>query len=190
MKRYQKITFIVWLLLIATTIGLFFFRPDLLDPDKMSSYLRNNNSEVMAYYIAICVLRCVTLIPATPFILLGIVLFPDNPDFVMVVCLSTVMLAALIHYKLSRYLGFDAYLERKFKKQMNSLERGMQKRGILYIFLWTIAPFMPSDLAYYMAGVSRMHFGKFFFTVFVGASFILAIYIYLGQGLFEWVSGL
>jgi uncharacterized membrane protein YdjX (TVP38/TMEM64 family) len=189
-KLYQKIGIAVWGGLILCTILLFVMRPDLLDGNNLKEYISQNSSELKVYFATICTLRCLTLIPATPFIVAGVLLFPDDLDFVFIVVMTTILIAATIHFKLSRVLGFDDYLNRKFSSRMEKLKTGMQKRGFLYILLWTMAPFLPSDLAYYLAGISGMKFQKFILAVLLGGVTLSGVYIYMGKNFFEWMLGM
>ncbi len=190
MKLYQKIGIAVWGTLILGTIMLFVIRPDLLNGANLKEYISDNSSELKIYYATICTLRCLTLIPATPFIVAGVLLFPDDLNFVFLVVMTTILLAATIHFKLSRVLGFDDYLNRKFASRMDQLTSGMQKRGFLYILLWTMAPFLPSDLAYYLAGISGMKYWTFISAVLLGGVALSGVYIYMGKNFFEWMLGM
>ncbi len=190
MKLYQKIGFAIWGGLILCTILLFIMRPDLLDGANLKEYISQNSSEIKVYYAVICTLRCLTLIPATPFIVAGVLLFPDDLNFVFLVVMTTILLAATIHFKLSRVLGFDEYLNRKFSSKMDKLKQGMEKRGFVYILLWTMAPFLPSDLAYYLAGISGMKYWNFILAVLLGGVVISGVYIYMGKNFFEWMLGM
>ena len=190
MKLHKKITFIVWVGLILATVLLFVLKPELLQGENLKEFISANNSQLMLYYVIFSILRCFTLIPATPFIISGVLLFPNNLHFVMVVVLVSIILAATIHFKLSKYLGFDNYLEKKFASKMEKLKTGMQKRGFIYILLWTMAPFLPSDVSYYVAGISGMRYSAFISAVFLGGVALSGVYIYMGKGLFEWMFGL
>ena len=189
MTIYKKITLAVWVLLLLLVISLFVFSPEILEGKNLKIRIQNNNAQLEIVYAILCVIRAFTLIPATPFVITGVLLFPENPDFVLIVSLLTILLAASVHFYLSKYLHFDIYLNKKFKKSMKKLDKNMKKRGILFVFLWTIAPFLPSDPVYYLAGISGMQFIKFILTVFAGACLLLTVYIYLGKNLFEWLFG-
>ena len=180
----------VWVGLILATVLLFALKPELLDGENLKEFIFINSSQLMLYYVIFSLLRCFTLIPATPFIISGVLLFPNNLHFVMIVVLVSILLAATIHFKLSRYLGFDNYLQKKFAYKMEKLKTGMCKRGFIYILLWTIAPFLPSDVIYYVAGISGMRFSTFISAVFLGGVVLSGVYIYMGKGLFECMFGI
>src|SRR5690606_22356217 len=94
---------------------------------------------------------------------------------------------ATVHFYFSRVLEFDKLLERKFAGKMERFKNGMKKRGFLYVYLWTIAPFLPSDPIYYIAGISGMNYWRFISAVFLGGCLLIMIYVYVGKDFFEWV---
>jgi len=156
-----------------------------MDGDNLKLFIKANANGLKTFYVSICMLRCLTLIPATPFIVSGILLFPQEPAFVLIVSMISVLGAATVHFYFSRYLEFDNILEKRFGKYFLKAREQMKKNGILYTFLWTIMPFLPSDVMYYIAGVSGMKFLQFLCAVGVGAFIILWVYIYLGAEFIE-----
>lgn len=185
MKLSQKIAIILWSSLIVVTLGLILSRPDLLQGDNLKAFIEKNADSLKAFYFGICLLRCFTLIPATPFILSGVLLFPHDLDFVLLVCMVSALIAATIHFYFSRFLEFDRLLEKRFGKYFLKAKNAMTKNGMLYVFLWSIAPIAPSEVIYYIAGLSGMKFAKFFLAVFLGEAVILWVYIYVGHEFFQ-----
>lgn len=185
MKLSQKIAVVLWASLFALTLGLILSRPDLLDADNLKAFIEANADSLKLFYFGACFIRCFTLIPATPFIISGVLLFPDNLGYVLLVCMTTAMIAAVIHFYFSKYLELDKLLEKRFGKYFEKAKNAMRKNGFLYVFLWSIAPFAPSEVIYYIAGLVGMKFSKFILSVFLGEAVILWVYIYVGHEFFQ-----
>lgn len=185
MSISQKIALSLWIGLILATIVFFVARPDLLDGENMKTFIQNNGSSLKSFFAILCFIRCFTLIPATPFIVSGILLFPDDLWYVFRVCMITVLFAATLHFYFSHLLGFDKILTKKFSKSFEKAKTFMQKNGALYTFLWSIAPFLPSELIYYVAGLSNMRYTHFIGAIILGEFVILYAYIFLGGEMFQ-----
>ena len=190
MNLRQIITLSLWMVLIVGGILVFVFNPNLFTGTEMKRFIAANALEMQSFYTFVCVLRCLTIIPATPFIAVGVLLFPENLDFVMAVSTVTVLIAATVHFFFSRMLEFDKLLERKFANKMERFRKGMKKRGFLYVYLWTMAPFLPSDPIYYIAGISGMKYWRFISAVFLGGCVIIVLYVYMGKDFFDWVHNI
>src|SRR5690606_23966400 len=127
----KKIALALWTILIVGGILVFALNPQLLQGSEMKNFIAENAVEMKSFYLLVCLLRCLTLIPATPFIAAGVLLFPDDLDYVMAVSTITVLIAATVHFYFSRVLEFDKLLERKFAGKMERFKNGMKKRGFL-----------------------------------------------------------
>ena len=73
-------------------------------------------------------------------------------------------------------LGGKELLEKKYKKQLNSLKKAFDKYGsFIWIIIFTITPF-PTDVVGIFSGIIKYNFRKYFLAMFIG-KFILYLLI-------------
>ncbi|NBS92050.1 hypothetical protein EBS67_18950, partial [bacterium] len=66
-------------------------------------------------------LRGFTLIPSTPFVIAGVLLFPENKIIVLLISLGGILFSATLLYYLSEFLGFDSYFEKIAPERVNRI---------------------------------------------------------------------
>lgn len=181
LKRGDQIKYIVysvWVLLVSVSLYFYFFAPDVIE-DKIYSLF--GSSILLGYFVyllASC-LRGFTLIPITYFIVLGILLLPPLPLYIMTM-IGAIVSSACVYY-FSEYLNFDQYFEDKHPKQIHQIKNFLVKNELPIVIGWSFAPFLPTDLICYVCGAMEIDIKKFLFGVFVGEGISCAIYIFLGK---------
>ena len=178
MPRIRVIAFVVWALVVLLLSGLYFVRPELLDPARVVDVLRGSGQPVLLAYVVLSIVRAFTLIPSTVLIVVGMLLFPDRPWFVMASSLGGVVLSALLIYHFFEFLGLGALFERKHAHRVRWLERQMSRKGFWIVVGWSAFPFVPTDLICYVAGTLRMDTGKFAAGVALGELPLVAFYVW------------
>ncbi len=180
-----------WISLILFSVGLYFLRPQLFTSEKLASFFHNFEGYILVIYIFICMFRGFTLIPSTPFVIAGTILFPDKPVAIFIISLVGILSSSSIIYYFSGYFSFDKYFEKKFPGKIKAIETKLNKKsGFFFISLWYFIPASPSDLIGYVAGTVKMNFKKFISAVFVGSVPFLAMYVFFGSGLVKLISEL
>jgi uncharacterized membrane protein YdjX (TVP38/TMEM64 family) len=119
------------------------------------------------------------LIPSTPLVLAGILVFPPLPLFL--VNQLAVYTSSAIVYLMSRQVRFDHFFHERYPKQVERLTRLLHKRELLVISLWGFAPFVPTDMIVYVCSVLRIRLWKTLLGVSIGEGVICAIYIFGGS---------
>ena len=84
MPRIRLIALVFWLALAAVLSVLYALRPELLEPERIVATLRGSGQSVLLGYVLLSMVRAFTLVPSTVFIIVGTLLFPDRPWFVMI----------------------------------------------------------------------------------------------------------
>ena len=65
----------------------------------------------------------------------------------------------------------------------------LSKYELPVIVVWSMAPFLPTDVICYLAGTARVNVGKFVLGVLVGEGIICAVYIFGASVLFHAIVG-
>ena len=184
MSRIRRIALGVWVALMLTLTAFYVVSPELLRPETLVEALRRSGQPVLAVYVLLCVVRAFTLIPSTVLIIVGALLFPDRPWFVMVSSLGGVVASAALVYFFFDFLGIGELFERRHAQRVRWLETQMNARGFWLVLAWSAFPFVPTDVICYVAGTLRMHFGKFTAGVALGELPVVGFYVLVGGMLF------
>jgi len=176
-----------WLVIIGTSLSLYFLRPDLFAPENLRQLFATNLVLGLIGYFAISTLRGFTLIPSTPIVFTGILLFPPIPLFL--VNLLAVFTSSFIVYHMARIVRFDHFFHSRYPSQIETLTRLLQKKELPVISAWSFAPMVPTDMIVYVCSVLRISIFKTLFGTALGEGVICAIYIFGGATLVNQAIG-
>tara|TARA_R100001377_G_scaffold84112_2_gene66961 strand:+ start:173 stop:763 length:591 start_codon:yes stop_codon:yes gene_type:complete len=169
----------LWLGLIATCLGFYTMRPDLFEPANIRSFFSDNLFSGLVVYFVISTVRGVTLIPSTPLVLAGILVFPPLPLFL--VNQMAVYSSSAVLYYMTRSMRFDNFFFTHYPEQVERLITLLRKRELPVISLWGFAPFIPTDMIVCICSVLRISVWKTLMGVSIGEGIICAIYIFGGS---------
>lgn len=171
----RKLAFCLWLLLIIMGITTYLFFPEKI-------YLPFIRDLAEEYYLALGVyflllsFRGLTMIPSTPLLFAGILLF--DPVQLFIVNMAGIMISSTIIYYFSRYLGFAAYFEANYGKYVKKIKLGLEDKELPIIIGWSFFPLVPTDLVVHIGSVLEIHIFKCLLGVFVGEALLNALYIF------------
>ncbi len=185
MPRVRVIALVFWVLLVVTLSAVYALRPELLTPRHVVEVLRQSGQPVLVWYGILNVVRGFTLIPSTVLILVGMLLFPDRPGFVMVTSLVGIVASAALIYYFFEFLGVTQLFERRHAARIRWLEDQMRRKGFWVVVAWSAFPFVPTDVICYVAGTLRMNIVAFLSGVALGELPVVAFYVLLGGFLFR-----
>jgi len=169
----------VWLALIASSLSLFFFMPELFEPQSIRQFFTDNLFSGLLVYFIISTVRGFTLIPLTPIVLAGVLVFPPWPLFL--VNQAGVYTSSAILYYMTRYMRFDNFFFTHYPQQVEKLILLLRKRELQVISLWGFAPFIPTDMIICICSVLRISVFKTLLGVSIGEGIICAVYIFGGS---------
>ncbi|MEX1056138.1 MAG: VTT domain-containing protein, partial [Natronospirillum sp.] len=129
-------------------------------------------------YFVISTLRGFTLIPSTPIVLAGVLVFPPVPLFL--VNQAAVYTSSAIVYFMARQFRFDHYFHEHYPDQVKRLTALLQRRELVVISAWGFMPVVPSDMIVYVCSVLRIRLWKTLLGVSIGEGIICALYIFGG----------
>jgi len=182
----KKVIYGLWITLILTVIVIAIVQPSFYEPSNLIRFIESFQAEVLLVYILFTLLRGIVLMPSTPFVLAGAILFPENLMMVFIISLCGVMLTAAALYYFSDFLGFSEKLEKKYPKQLDNWHRRLNSpKATLLVIAWSFFPFVPTDLICYVAGIVKMPFKYMMAGVFIGEAILIYFYVFLGSSIFE-----
>lgn len=185
MTTARRIACGFWLAVSLALGALYVQRPELIEPANLVGALRQSGPFVLLAYIALSVLRPVTLVPSTALILAGTLLFPERYGLVFVVSLASIVASAALIYYFFDFLGLAELFERRHAARVRWLEEQVRARGFWIVAGWSAFPFVPTDVICYVAGSLRMPVGKYLLGVTLGEIPIVAFYVAGGTWLFS-----
>lgn len=178
----------MWIAIVLTIIGILIVNPSFFSVNNLVGFIQKFETQLMVVYIIISSLRGLFLIPSTPFVLAGVILFPSNPIFVISVSMGGILLTTIMLYYFSDILGFSKTLNKKFPNKMKIWETRLRsKHAIWIVLLWSFFPLVPTDLICYIAGIVKMPLKYLLIGVGVGELILVTCYVYLGAGIIEWI---
>lgn len=178
----------LWVGLILLSLSLYVFQPEYFDPRNIQKYFSTRLSEGLALYFILSTLRGFTLIPSTPLVLAGMLVFPPWPLF-LVNQLAVYTSSAIVYY-MARYVRFDRFFHARYEPQIRRLTNLLHRKEMPVIALWGFAPMVPSDLIVYVCSVLRIHVVKTLVGISIGEGAICALYIFGGSYSLEAIRNL
>lgn len=179
----KKILRLIWIALVLSGLVLFFLYPDLFTKESITSFVKSNSSSIIITYAVICLVRGIFLLPSTPFVFAGILLFPDSLWVVFWISMVGILVTAMYLYSASRFLEFDKLFGEKHSKKTEKIIEKLNKHGFWIVLGWSFFPFVPTDLICYLAGSIRMNFWKYIAAVFIGEAILVGFYVFWGVNL-------
>jgi uncharacterized membrane protein YdjX (TVP38/TMEM64 family) len=173
---------VIWVGVIVVGLSAYIIHPDAFTPESIALFLSRFQGEIWAVYVLISTLRGFTLLPSTPLVIAGTILFPAQPLAVLAVSLLGILLSSSLIYFFSDKLGFRYFFEKQGASKLDRIKSRLECRtGVAFVALWAFFPLVPTDLVCYAAGIVRMHFAKFITAIFAGELLLCSIYVFLGN---------
>ena len=180
--RFRLIAICVWAAAIVTALGFYLSDPEKFGPHQIAARLREFENAALGIYLVVSIVRGLTLLPSTPLVLAGVLLFPDQPWIVLMISLLGIVASSGMIYWLSEVLGIAGYFEHKKPHQVAKIRSRLEHpAGLLFVVLWAFFPLVPTDAVCYVAGSIRMNFPRFIAAIFVGELILCSIYVFGGS---------
>ena len=178
-KIIRLITLGVWAAVILSAVIFYFSRPDEFTAVNIAAFIRSFEGEILLVYLALSALRGFTLMPSTPFVLAGTLLFPNDPWLVLSIAIIGILISSSLIYFCSDVLGFTRYFESKKPSAVARIRRRLEHPfGMTFVALWAFFPLVPTDAVCYVAGSTRVNFLRFISAVLSGELVLCSIYVF------------
>jgi len=172
----KRIVLAIWIFAVAVLLSVYYGIPDLLDFSQLGTIAENYYLLALLVYFMILSIRGLTLLPSTPVLIAGILIF--NPYHVFIVNIAGFLVSATLVYRYSGYLGIGDYFEKKFPTEIARIQKLFQRREIPVIAGWSVCPFTHTDLIIYVSASLNIRLKKCLTGVLIGESLINAFYIF------------
>lgn len=180
-KIIRYVCLAAWLSFIVGGISFYLISPSSFTAENIAVFLTRFHGPIWILYLLLSVMRGFTLLPSTPLVLAGTMLYPQQPFLVLAISLIGIVISSSMIYWFSDLLGFDEYFESKKPHHVGRIRTKLEHPlGLGFVSLWAFFPLVPTDAVCYVAGSIRMHFAKFITAVFIGELILCSIYVFAG----------
>ncbi len=177
----RRVILVVWILVVLTGVGSYILFPRSFSAENIAAFLERFGSLIWVIYLVFSILRGFTLLPSTPLVIAGTILFPQQPFAVLVTSMTGILLSSTMIYYFSEFLGFDEYFEDHKPELTHKIKAKLEHPlGFVFVAAWAFFPLVPTDLVCYLAGTTRMDFREFIAAVGIGELILCVCYIFLG----------
>ena len=177
----RRVILVVWILVVLTGVGSYILFPRSFSAEYIAAFLERFGGLIWVIYLVFSILRGFTLLPSTPLVIAGTILFPQQPFAVLVTSMTGILLSSTMIYYFSEFLGFDEYFEDHKPELTHKIKAKLEHPlGFVFVAAWAFFPLVPTDLVCYLAGTTRMDFREFIAAVGMGELILCVCYIFLG----------
>lgn len=178
----------IWVSVIIGGVGSYLVYPHAFTAENIAAFLLRFEGAVWFVYLAMSGLRGFSLLPSTPLIIAGTLLFPAQPVTVFAVSMAGILISSSMIYFFSDFLGFSDYFESHKPELTHKLKARLEHPlGFIFVALWAFFPLVPTDLVCYLAGTTKMRYLEFIAAVLVGEAILCSIYIFFGGAMLGYV---
>jgi dihydrolipoamide dehydrogenase len=146
--------------------------------ENLTKLYLSNQLQFISYYSLIYIFSTAISIPGATILTIAAGFLFGLPLGVVIVSFCSTIGASL-SFLFSRYL-FKDYFEKKFSSQLNSINQGIEKDGIFYLFSLRMIPAFPFFLINILMGLTSMKLVHYFFISQIGM--LLGTIVYVNAG--------
>ena len=184
----RRIVIGVWAVVIVAAITTYLLYPQSFTAANIAAFIERFQGAIWLVYFLMSAVRGITLLPSTPLVLAGTLLFPAQPWAVLAISMAGIFISSSMIYYGSEFLGFDEYFENHKPDLIHRLRTKLEHPlGLLFVAAWAFCPLVPTDAVCYVAGTSRMSFTKFIIAVMAGEAILCCIYIFSGGAVLNYL---
>ena len=188
LKKGKTLIYIIWIALLITLVVAYLLNPKIITAEYLVAFIQEFQGEMLLIYTILTLIRGFFLIPSTPFVIGGGLLFPDQLLLVLLISIVGVLFSATSLYYFSDLLGFSSYLEKKFPSKIHLWKKKLDTpKSTLLVAGWSIFPFVPTDIICYVTGILKTPFKNVLFGVFIGELVLCSLYVYFGASIFNYL---
>ena len=183
--KFMRLTLLgIWAAVIIAAVTYYLSHPSSFTAQNIAAFITAFQTEIWLVYFGMSVVRGFTLLPSTPLVIAGTLLYPDRPWLVLITAMAGILASSSLVYFCSEALEFSEYFEFKKPDAVAGIRRRLEQPfGVVFVGLWAFFPLVPTDAVCYVAGTTRMHFAKFIVAILVGELILCSIYVFSGGAL-------
>ncbi|HET6681181.1 MAG TPA: VTT domain-containing protein [Gemmatimonadaceae bacterium] len=171
----------LWLAMLAATAALWIVDPTRFTQEALAGAIGAWGPWALLVFSLVALCRGALLLPSTPVILAGGVLFPGATTVVFLVSMAGIVASATLLYRFPGFAGYDTRLAARYPEQLARLQVHLRSPVALwFVALWAFLPVVPTDLICYAAGLVRMPFRRMMLGIIIGEVPLVAAYVFIG----------
>jgi uncharacterized membrane protein YdjX (TVP38/TMEM64 family) len=185
--KLLRYTFLsIWAAVIIVAVAFYLSDPHGFNAPEIARFIHSFRFEIWLVYLGMSAFRGFTLLPSTPLVLAGTLLYPDEPWLVLAISMAGIVISSTLIYFGSEALGFSDYFESKKPEAIHKIRQRLEHPfGLAFVAVWAFFPLVPTDAICYVAGTIRMNFPKFISAIFIGELALCSIYVFSGGFLID-----
>jgi uncharacterized membrane protein YdjX (TVP38/TMEM64 family) len=177
-KAIVAIVFICLLIIIALIVGYWTIK-FLSNVQQSKEFILGFGLYAPIIFIGLQVLQIIfAVIPASPLILIGGYVFGSLLGSIY--SIIGITLGSLFAFCLAKKLGRPFVEKVIHKKYIAKIDNVEENKLAITLFVLLLLPMLPNDAFCYAAGLTKMHYKKFFYVVILGRAPIVIILSFLG----------
>jgi uncharacterized membrane protein YdjX (TVP38/TMEM64 family) len=181
MERWQtirKIVFVIFLVLVISSLFLYEIIKDNTDFSQIRQYLKDLGIWAPIAFIALYTLGTI-FIPSTPFMAVAGVLFGFKYGLIYTIIGGVI--SSLFVFTISRILGkhwAEGILEHRYMRKLDGYNKKLESGAIADLIILRVIPIMPFNVLNILMGVSKIKTRDFVLGTIIGLipSNIAAVY--------------
>ena len=182
LERVGRAVNYLWVCAAVVVFVLWLQDPGLFARESIAARIENWGPWMLAAFIGISLVRGLFLVPSTPVILTGGVLFPESLPMVFVISLAGIVVSATAIYFLPGVGGYDDLLERRYPEKIARMKALLATPHAFWVVVgWSFFPFVPTDIICYAAGLLGMSYRRMIAALLLGEAPLVLGYLFLTQ---------
>jgi uncharacterized membrane protein YdjX (TVP38/TMEM64 family) len=186
--RFRRFLTWLWATTVVAICILYWLRRDLFTAEHVGTVFAAWGPWAFPGFVLASLIRGPLLIPSTPVVIAGGALFPEALPAVLVVSMLGIAVSASLLYRFPGFAGYDTLLAARHPEKLEKLRARLAGPGATwFVAAWAFAPFTPTDLICYAAGLVRMPYRRMIAGIIIGELPLVTAYIFLGTTLMEYL---
>ena len=179
-ERVGRIVNYLWVLAALVVFVLWLQEPGLFTQESMTARIESWGPWVFVGFIGVSLVRGLFLVPSTPVILTGGILFPGSLPMVFVISMVGIVVSATVIYLLPGAGKYDDLLERRYPERIASVKTLLVRPYAFWSVVgWSFFPFVPTDVICYAAGLVGMPYRRMISALLLGEVPLVLGYLFL-----------
>ena len=184
----RRMILVVWALALAALAVAVARSPP--DPARLASLAEAYRTPALALFGVVMALRGLLLLPTTPVLLAGAVVFAATPAIAVVVALAGVVASAALVYAFADRLGVAAVLDRRYPEALASMRAHLAgPGGFASTVVLAATPVLPTYLVCYAASLVHVPERPYLVAVALGEAPLVTLYLVGGAELVTHLLG-
>jgi len=181
-ERVGRVATYIWLFAIAAMAVQWLRDPSAFTQEAMAEFMQSWGPWAFGTFVAVSMVRGFFLIPSTPVILAGGMLFPGSLMAVFLISMAGIVLSASVIYLMPGLGGYDEMLERKYPEKIVRVRGHLVRPYSFWIVVgWSFFPLVPTDVICYAAGLVHMSYRRMMLALLLGELPLVVSYLVITQ---------